>query len=102
MILETKIVIYVCSICQRTYKLKEDARKCESLCAKLLKSPDISVLGLSSRTYNLLKIAGIDTLDELLETSDYQLLRIKRFGKGALNELHEKIQMFKAKSDSKN
>ena len=102
MLLETRIVIYVCPICQRTYKLKEDARQCERLCAKLLKSPDISVLGLSSRTYNLLKIAGIDTLDELLEISDYQLLKIKRFGKGALNELHEKVQTFKAKANDWN
>ncbi|KGK90863.1 MULTISPECIES: DNA-directed RNA polymerase subunit alpha C-terminal domain-containing protein [Desulfosporosinus] len=97
MILETQITIYVCSLCQRTYKLKEDAKKCEYLCSKLLESPDISVLGLTSRTYNLLKIAGIDTLDELRETTDSQLLNLKRFGQGALNELHQKLQRYEAK-----
>lgn len=97
MILETQITIYVCSVCQRTYKLKEDAKKCEYLCSKLLESPDISVLGLTSRTYNLLKIAGIDTLDELRETTDSQLLNLKRFGQGALNELHQKLQRYEAK-----
>lgn len=97
MILETQITIYVCSLCQKTYKLKEDAKKCEYLCSKLLESPDISVLGLTSRTYNLLKIAGIDTLDELRETTDSQLLNLKRFGQGALNELHQKLQRYEAK-----
>lgn len=97
MILETQITIYVCSLCQRTYILKEDAEKCESLCAKLLESPDISVLGLTSRTYNLLKIAGIDTIDEVLGTTDSELLQLKRFGQGCLNELHHQIKRFEAK-----
>lgn len=98
MILETQITIYVCSLCQKTYKLKEDAKRCENLCAKLLDSPDISVLGLSSRTYNLLKIAGIDTIEELLNTTDGQLLRLKRFGPGALYELRTQLQRYEAKT----
>ncbi|MDA8221322.1 DNA-directed RNA polymerase subunit alpha C-terminal domain-containing protein [Desulfosporosinus sp.] len=101
MILETQITIYVCSLCQRTYRLKEDAKKCEILCAKLLESPDISVLGLSSRTYNLLKIAGIDTIEELLEKSDSQLLQLKRFGQGALYELRLQLQRYEVKMQKK-
>ena len=98
MILETQVTIYVCSHCQRTYRLKEDAKKCEHLCAKLLESPDITVLGLTSRTYNLLKIAGIDTMDELLDTTDDQLLLIKRFGHGALSELRVKLKCYQDKT----
>lgn len=98
MILETQIIIYVCSLCHRAYNLKEDAKKCEYLCSKLLQSPDISVLGLNSRTYNLLKIAGIDTIDEVRGTTDSQLLKLKRFGEGSLCELHQQLQRFEAKT----
>lgn len=98
MIFERQIHYYVCSLCQRTYNGKEDAEKCESLCAKLLKSPDISVLGLTSRTYNILKIAGIDTIDEVLGTTDSQLLQLKGFGQGCLNDLHQQILRFEPKT----
>lgn len=97
MILEIQTSTYACSLCKRTYNLMKDAEKCESRCAKLLKSPDISVLGLTTRAYNILKIAEIDTIDEVLGTTDSQLLKLRGFGQGCLNDLHQQIQFFEAK-----
>jgi len=77
-----------------TYSRKEDAEKCESRCAKLSKSPDITALGLTSRTYNILKIAEIDTVDEVLGMTDSYLLKLKGFGQLCLRELHRQLQPF--------
>ena len=85
---------YVCSFCQTTYSRKEDAEKCEARCVKLLKSPDITALNLTSRTYNILKIAGIDTVDEVLEMTDSHLLKLKGLGQVCLRELHQRLQTF--------
>lgn len=96
MVFERRIstTTYACSLCQMTYSRKEDAEKCEFLCAKLSKSPDITSLGLSSRTYNILKIAGIDTVSEVLEMTDSYLLKLKGFGQVCLRELHQRSQPF--------
>jgi DNA-directed RNA polymerase subunit alpha len=86
--------VYDCAYCQKTYSRKEDAQHCEATCAKLSGSPDISVLNLSTRTYNSLKIAGIDTVQELLDKTDSDLLRIKNFGKVCLRDLNNQLQPF--------
>ncbi|SPF51842.1 hypothetical protein SBF1_5380001 [Candidatus Desulfosporosinus infrequens] len=99
MIVETQTpIVYVYLYCDREYKRTEDAEKCGSLCAKLLRSPDICVLGLTSRTYNLLKIAGIDTIDEVLRKRDSELLRLKHFGQGSLYDLHHQLELFETKA----
>ena len=94
MVLEKHIIVYECSLCQRTYSEKKDAEKCESRCAKLSGSPEISVLDLTPRTYNLLKIAGIDTVKEVLEKTDAYLLKLKGFGKVCLLDLHQQLEPF--------
>lgn len=96
MVIERRITTtsYACSFCQETYSRKEDAEKCEFYCAKLLKSPDITSLGLSSRTYNILKIAGIDTVAEVIGMPDSNLLKLKGFGQVSLRELHQQLQSF--------
>ena len=52
----------------------------------------IDELKLSVRTYNCLKRAGIDTVEQLLTKSDAELMKIRCFGSGCLVEVHEKIR----------
>jgi N utilization substance protein A len=55
----------------------------------------IKVLGLSSRVYNCLDQAGIDSVEEIMEKlaeGDKELLAIKNFGPKSLAELKEKLQ----------
>jgi len=48
-------------------------------------------LGLSVRTFNCLKRAGITKVGELLEKNDEELLGIKNFGQKALEEVRDKL-----------
>lgn len=52
----------------------------------------IDELEFSVRTYNCLKRAGIDTVEQLLTKSDAELMKIRCFGTGCLVEVHEKIR----------
>lgn len=52
----------------------------------------IEELNFSVRTYNCLKRKGIDTVDQLKDQSDEDLLGIRCFGKGCLKEVRAKIQ----------
>jgi len=56
----------------------------------LLDKP-ISVLNLSVRARNCLEAAKIDTLRQLTELSDADLLRFRSFGKTSLHEVHRKL-----------
>ncbi|MDR3543292.1 MAG: DNA-directed RNA polymerase subunit alpha C-terminal domain-containing protein [Desulfosporosinus sp.] len=94
MVIERQITVYECSFCQKTYSQKEDAERCETSCAKLSGSPDIEILKLTQRTFNCLKMAGIDTVQEVLEKTDSDLLRIKGFGDWCLRDLHKQLQPF--------
>jgi len=49
-------------------------------------------LGLSTRAYNALRMAGIHTLDELLSKTEQELMNIKNFGQKSLQELKEKLK----------
>ncbi len=51
----------------------------------------IDELELSVRTYNCLKHARIDTVEQLSQMSDDDLLRIRNFGLRCLAEVREKI-----------
>jgi len=83
------ITTYACPLCQRTY-----ARQDEACCSKPSSSEEISILGLTQRIYNILKIAGIDTIDDVRGTTDSHLLMLKGFGQGSLQELHYKLQAY--------
>ena len=52
----------------------------------------IEELNFSVRTYNCLKRKGIDTVDQLKDLSDDDLLNIRSFGAGCLKEVRAKIQ----------
>lgn len=51
----------------------------------------IEELKFSVRTYNCLKRGKIDTVEQLRETSDDDLMAIRCFGISCLKEVHEKL-----------
>lgn len=54
----------------------------------------IEELDLSVRAYNCLKRASINSLEELLEKSEHDLLNIKNFGKKSSDEVIERLTAF--------
>lgn len=52
----------------------------------------IEALGLSVRTFNCLKRAGITKAGELMEKSDDDLINIKNFGQKALDEVKQQLK----------
>ncbi|OGI01011.1 MAG: DNA-directed RNA polymerase subunit alpha [Candidatus Melainabacteria bacterium GWF2_37_15] len=57
----------------------------------------IEELDLSVRAYNCLKRASINSLEELLEKSEHDLLNIKNFGKKSSDEVIERLSAFSLK-----
>lgn len=59
-------------------------------------TPSISIeeLELSVRAYNCLKRANINSLSELLQKSEHDLLNIKNFGKKSSDEVIERLKAF--------
>lgn len=53
----------------------------------------IDELDLSVRTYNCLKRGKIDTVEQLSQMSDDDLLRLRNFGQRCLAEVREKIAL---------
>jgi DNA-directed RNA polymerase subunit alpha len=49
----------------------------------------VEELELSVRSYNCLKNAGIQTIGELVQKSESEMLRTKNFGRKSLNEIKE-------------
>lgn len=56
----------------------------------------IECLNLSTRPYNSLKKAGINTMEQLLDLSEPELINIPRLGKKSLDELYQAIQNYKS------
>jgi DNA-directed RNA polymerase subunit alpha len=58
-----------------------------------VKAPDarIEELDFSVRTYNCLKKAGITTVQDLVQTSEQELMNIRNFGRKSLTEVKEKL-----------
>lgn len=54
-------------------------------------SESIDVLDFSVRVYNVLKRAGIDTVDKLRNTPDSELVKIRHLSKKCLDEIHSKL-----------
>jgi DNA-directed RNA polymerase subunit alpha len=52
----------------------------------------IEELGLSVRTANCLKRAGVTKVGELFEKTDRELLNIKNFGQRTLDEVNEQLR----------
>jgi len=55
----------------------------------------IDEIGLSIRTYNCLKRAGIDTLGELRNMTDEELKRVRNMGLKSFEEIKEKLRILK-------
>ena len=52
---------------------------------------ELKQLGLSLRTYNFLNRAKIDTVEQLAQVSDSDLLRLRGFGIWCLAEVRQKL-----------
>jgi DNA-directed RNA polymerase subunit alpha len=61
-----------------------------------LKPPDarIEELDFSVRTYNCLKKANIQTIADLVQTSEEELMNIRNFGRKSLLEVRDKLAQF--------
>lgn len=58
----------------------------------------IEELGLSVRPYHVLKRNGIDTVEQLLQLSDEQLMLFRNMGRHSLAEIREKVALVKTKT----
>ena len=56
------------------------------------RSADIAVLELSVRSYNCLKRAGINTVEELISKSPEDMMKVRNLGKKSLDEVLEKLK----------
>ena len=52
----------------------------------------IEELDLTVRSYNCLKRAGIENVDELTQRTEDEMLRIRNLGKKSFKEIKEKLQ----------
>ena len=51
----------------------------------------IDELELSVRSYNCLKLAGIQTVDELTQKTEDEMMHVKNMGKKSLKEVKDKM-----------
>lgn len=58
----------------------------------------IEELGLSARPYHVLKRKGIDTVEQLQQLSDEQLMLFRSMGRHSLAEIREKLAFVKTKT----
>lgn len=77
--------------------IKEDIRKAEEIADPPLKeSTDLDDCGLSVRSYMCLKRAGYNTLGDILDLTDDQVLSIRNMGKRSGEEVINLIQKNKS------
>ena len=55
---------------------------------------DIYKIGLSTRIYNALRAAGINTIKELLVYSDDQLIKFKNLGRFSVRDLRQRLEVY--------
>lgn len=60
----------------------------------------IEELGLSVRPYNVLKRARIDTVEQLQQLSDDDLMRFRNMGRHSLEEIREKVEYVKTMTNA--
>ena len=58
---------------------------------KILEMP-IEELDLSVRSFNRLKRAGINTVDDLINKSEEEMMKVRNLGKKSFDEVREKLQ----------
>lgn len=59
----------------------------------------IDELNLSVRTYNVLKRAGVETIEELQSMSDVDLAMIRNFSRRCMDEVHSKLEEYARNND---
>ena len=47
---------------------------------------------MTERTFNCLKRAGINTVDDLINKSEEEMLKVRNLGKKSFDEVREKLQ----------
>ena len=70
---------------------EEDAEKKNNEKEKVLEM-NIDELELSVRSYNCLKRAGINTVEELISKSPEDMMKVRNLGKKSLDEVLEKLK----------
>lgn len=60
----------------------------------------IEELDLSVRSYNVLKRARIDTVEQLQQLSDEDLMRFRNMGRHSLEEIREKVAFVKTMTNA--
>ncbi|MGB9867157.1 MAG: DNA-directed RNA polymerase subunit alpha [Bacillota bacterium] len=75
---------------EREASLAVPAAKEENNLSKLLEMP-IDELDLSVRSYNCLKRAGINTVGQLVEKTDEEMIKVRNLGKKSLEEVKQKL-----------
>lgn len=70
---------------------EQEAEEAEAIENASLKSKMIEDLELSVRSYNCLKRAGISTVDELTQKTEYEMQHVRNLGKKSLQEIKDKI-----------
>lgn len=63
----------------------------ESITGERLSEKGIEDLMLSSRTYNCLKRAGVNTISDLTSMSRTKLMRLRNLGKSSLKEIEDSL-----------
>ena len=77
--------------------LSEEASVDDILTEKDIKSKDkvlemtIEELDLSVRSFNCLKRAGINTVNDLIEKSEEEMMKVRNLGKKSFDEVKEKL-----------
>lgn len=79
-----------------TIEGQADVRPAEGGGADSSRARDIKIddLDFSNRTYNCLKRQGIETLEELRNYPEEELMNIRNFGQKSLEEVREKLQEY--------
>jgi len=60
-------------------------------------SPGIEILNLSPRSFNALYSANIETMGELLELAEEELLKIRRLGPTSRREIKTKLAQYRVR-----
>lgn len=79
-----------CQRIRRGYGIRHEGCQ-RRIARKNMQSMAIEDLDLSVRSYNCLKRAGIQTVEELTQRSEEEMMRVRNLGKKSLKEVKDKI-----------
>lgn len=83
------------------YACSRAVRKDTKSVAPAQEEPEsIDTLEFSVRVRNVLKMAGIDTIKQLLDTPDNELVKIRNLSKRCLDEIHSKLDAYRSDNES--